>query len=259
MRAKKSLGQHFLMHPRIAERIVHAAALPEGATVLEIGPGTGMLTRPLLLATKKVVAVETDAGLVANLRITFAKEIARGALVLIPGDIRKFDIPNSLAGAPYHIVANIPYYLTGDIIRTFLSSGNPPRSMTLLVQKEVAVRIARDKKESILSIAVKTYGIPHYLFTVPKGAFMPPPSVDSAVLSITDIRRPFTSTSDERRFFEVVKLGFAHKRKLLRGNLAGLASKDDVARALIEAKIPAKARAEDVGLSSWNILAKFLA
>lgn len=254
MKPKKSLGQNFLMHARTAERIADAAALGKGDTVLEIGPGTGMLTAPLLARAKRVIAVEADGDLAEKLRETFREEVASGKLELIAGDIRAFD-PSSIKG-PYALAANIPYYLTGEIIRDFLSAEHKPASMTLLVQKEVAERIARAKKESILSIAVKAYGIPKYLFTVPRGAFVPAPSVDSAVISISDIRMPFASRREEGRFFEVLRAGFAHKRKLLAGNLAAVAEKGAVQQALERAGIPQKARAEDIPLSGWRALSK---
>ena len=254
--AKKSLGQHFLMHARTAERIADAAEI-EGRTVLEIGPGTGMLTRPLIARAKNVIAVEADRALAQALRETFASEIASGRLEVVAGDIRAFD-PGSIR-EPYALVANIPYYITGEIIRTFLGAKKKPGSMTLLVQKEVAERIARSKKESLLSIAVKTYGTPKYLFTVPKGAFVPAPSVDSAVLTITDIRMPFASAGEETRFFEVLRAGFAHKRKLLAGNLSVIAGRETLMRAFERAGIAEKARAEDVPLASWRALARMLA
>ncbi|MEK9184223.1 MAG: rRNA adenine dimethyltransferase family protein, partial [Patescibacteria group bacterium] len=156
MFAKKSLGQNFLMHQQTADRIVHAAELPADATVLEIGPGTGMLTRALLAKGGKVIAVEADHTLVEGLKETFKRELEEGRLELIHADIRSFD--SSILPQPYHLVANIPYYITGEIIRTFLSGSHKPSSMTLLVQKEVAERIVRDPKESLLSLSVKAYG-----------------------------------------------------------------------------------------------------
>lgn len=258
MRAKKSLGQNFLMHARIAERIADAAGIASGDTVLEIGPGTGMLTRPLLARAKKVIAVEADHELTEKLQETFAKEIGEGRLELAYGDIRSFD-PASIKGA-YALVANIPYYITGEIIRMFLSAKHKPRSMTLLVQKEVAERIARAKKESLLSLSVKAYGTPKYQFTVPRGAFLPAPSVDSAVLSVFDIRGDaFSSAEEEKRFFAILHAGFAHKRKLLIRNLETVASPEAVKNAFAGAKIPEKARAEDLALDSWRNLARFLA
>lgn len=255
-RAKKSLGQNFLMHVRIAERIADAAKLPAGSTVLEIGPGTGMLTRPLLQRAGRVIAIEADHELVARLQETFAAELAQKKLVLIYADIRSFD-PSAIE-EPYALVANIPYYITGEIIRTFLSASHKPSSMTLLVQKEVAERAARSQKESLLSLSIKVFGTPQYEFTVPRGAFLPAPNVDSAVLSIRDIKDPFGKKSAETRFFEVLHAGFAHKRKLLLRNLEAVATLHRVRTAFQDAGIPEKARAEDLKLPAWQKLAQML-
>ncbi len=255
-RAKKSLGQNFLMHRQTAERIALAANI-DGKTVLEIGPGTGMLTRALLARAKRVIAIEADTELVQKLQEEFALEIASGALHLIHGDAREFD-PSSI-GEPYALVANIPYYITGELFRKFLTARAKPVSMTFLVQKEVAVRIARSKKESLLSLSVKAFGTPVIEFPVPKGAFVPAPKVDSAVLSVRDIRADaFASPEEENRFFEVLRAGFAHKRKLLAGNLTALATAGKVKEALHESAIPEKARAEDLPLASWQALVRAL-
>lgn len=244
--AKKSLGQNFLMHARIAERIAKASPMCPDDTVLEIGPGTGMLTRELLPRAKKVIAVEADDRLFEELCETFASEISDGKLELFHDDIRTFDISRLPRG--FALVANIPYYITGEIFRMFLTADNQPSSMTLLVQKEVAERIARSKKESLVSLSIKAYGTPEYAFTVPRGAFNPAPKVDSAVLVIRDIsRRQFQSREEETRFFELLHAGFAHKRKFLANNLkeAGI----------VPANLPEKIRAEDVPLATWLALA----
>lgn len=253
IRTKKSLGQNFLMHARIAERIVMVAGLAPDAVVFEIGPGTGMLTRELLKQARKVIALEADHELFEKLKIDFANEIAEGRLELIYGDIRDWDFGAYLNSrysvkdgtGDYELVANIPYYLTGEIFRMFLEAKNQPSSMTLLVQKEVADRIvARDGKESILSLSVKAYGEPKREFLVPRGAFKPAPNVDSAVLTIRNIsRKHFATTEEERRFFTLIHTGFAHKRKFVRKNLseAGFSP----------GNIPEKARAEDLPLSVW--------
>ncbi len=250
MRAKKSLGQNFLMHARIAERIAMVAELAPDAVVFEIGPGTGMLTRELLKLAGKVIALEADYELFETLRTDFANEIAKNRLELIHGDIRTFNITELPKG--YALVANIPYYLTGEIFRMFLESKNQPSAMTLLVQKEVAERIARSKKESILSLSVKAYGTPKREFIVPRGAFKPAPNVDSAVLTIRNIsRKHFTSHTEEERFFALLHAGFAHKRKFVRNNLAeaGFTRQDLVT-------IPEKARAEDLSLDQWLEITK---
>ncbi len=245
-KARKSLGQNFLMHARIAERIALVAGLSPDAVVFEIGPGTGMLTRELLKLSRKVIALEADQGLFETLESDFADERARGRLELLHGDIRTFDISSLPKG--YALVANIPYYLTGEIFRMFLETSNQPSAMTLLVQKEVAERITRSKKESILSLSVKAYGEPTYEFTVKRGAFLPAPKVDSAVLSIRGIsRRRFASKAQEEIFFVLLHAGFAHKRKFVRKNLAEAG--------LSQGNIPEKARAEDLSLSDWLTLA----
>lgn len=255
-RPRKSLGQNFLMHARIAERIADASRVGTDDTVLEIGPGTGMLTKPLLARAKKVVAVETDPELIPILKDTFAADIASGKLELIESDIRSFD-PASLKG-PYALVANIPYYITGEILRSFLESKHRPASMTLLVQKEVAERIARAKKESLLSVSVKIFGAPHYEFTVPRGAFRPAPGVDSAVLAIRDIKSPFKDKGAEGRFFSVVRAGFAHRRKLLIRNLEAVADRETIKKAFSNLSIPEKARSEDLSVQTWERLVALL-
>ena len=245
--AKKSLGQNFLMHARIAERIALTAELTSTSVVFEIGPGTGMLTRELLKLAGKVIALEADHALFEKLQHEFAKEISEGRLDLQYGDIREFDI----ASLPkeYALVANIPYYLTGEIFRMFLEAKQQPSSMTLLVQKEVAERVARSKKESILSLSVKAYGTPKLAFSVPRGAFYPAPNVDSAVLSIRDIsRKNFSSPQEEAYFFTLLHAGFAHKRKFVRKNLSEAN--------LPSGELPEKARAEDLPLSDWLALAR---
>lgn len=256
MRAKQALGQNFLMHQATADRIADAAELSPDAVVLEIGPGTGMLTRSLLSRAGKVVAIETDAELIPGLRDTFAEDLANGKLELVEGDFRSFDLSTLPEG--YAVVANIPYYITGDIIRTLLTASHKPSSIVFLVQKEVAERVARNAKESILSLSVKSYGTPKYMFTVPRGAFRPAPKVDSAVLRIADIHSPFASTEEERSFFDVLHAGFAHKRKRLAKNLEAVANAERTAGALAEAGVGKDARAEDVPLPAWRTISGIL-
>lgn len=255
LRAKKSLGQNFLMHQATAERIARSASLSSKDTVVEIGPGTGKLTIALLALTKSVIAIEKDDALVAQLKETFSNEIQNKKLTLLHEDVRTFSYTKT---TPYHVVANIPYYITGEIIRQFLTAKKKPLSMTLLVQKEVAERIARSKKESLLSLSVKVFGNPAYVFTVSRGSFVPAPKVDSAVLHISDIHTPFASSKEEERFFALLHAGFAHKRKLLIKNLQNLASAEKLLRAFQASGVLDKARAEDISLVSWKKLAKEL-
>lgn len=262
---KKSLGQHFLTNTNIVSSIVDAGEVSELDTVLEIGPGKGILTAELLKRDAKVVAVEKDAELIPFLEEKFKKEVANNRLVLINDDILTFQTPDS-----YKLIANIPYYITGAIIRKFLTTEHQPLKMVLLVQKEVAERIvARDKKESLLSISVKAYGTPKYVKTVKAGSFTPPPKVDSAILVIDDISRDFFNPArfnldtsvkvepcrTEKRFFEVLHAGFAHKRKQLFGNLRAVFDEKFLEERLKRCGIPKNARAEDLSLDDWKNLA----
>ena len=256
MRAKQSLGQNFLMHQKTADRIADAGALTARDTVFEIGPGTGMLTRALLERAGKVIALEADHELIPVLMGQFAPEIKAKKLKLIEGDIRTFDLGTLPKG--YGVVANIPYYVTGEIIRKLLSSKQKPSRVVLLVQKEVAVRVVRSKKESLLSLSVKIYGTARYCFTVPRGAFKPAPKVDSAVLAISDIKAPFSTLKTEDAFFAILHAGFGHKRKRLAKNLEEVASKEKIAKAFTTLSLGENSRAEDMPLATWKSLVEAL-
>jgi 16S rRNA (adenine1518-N6/adenine1519-N6)-dimethyltransferase len=247
MKKKKSLGQHFLHTPSYLKKIVDAADIRTGEMVLEVGPGDGALTALLLERGARVIAVEKDRRLIEILNDRFAGKNVE----IIEDDILHFDISRHVEDREYKIVANIPYYITGALLKKFLSTQKQPSSMTLLLQKEVAWRIARSKKESILSLSVKAYGEPAYIVRVPAGAFSPAPRVDSAVLHIANISREhFTNPSQETRFFELVRAGFSQKRKLLKSNLKPVLG-EKVLTILERAEIGENARAEDVPLSKW--------
>ncbi|TSC61452.1 MAG: 16S rRNA (adenine1518-N6/adenine1519-N6)-dimethyltransferase [Parcubacteria group bacterium Gr01-1014_48] len=257
MAAKKSLGQHFLTSERVIEKIIEAAALTHEDTVLEVGPGRGILTKALLSKAGRIIAVEKDGSLIENLEKLFQKEMASKKFILLHGDIldwkpKKYRL---LAGS-YKVVANIPYYITGIFLRQFLGAKEYPKSMTLLVQKEVADRIvAKDKKESLYSIGVKAYGIPKYEGTVRAGNFSPPPKVDSAILSINNISKSQFDTIDEEVFFTLVRAGFAHKRKQLAANLrSAFGNAFSPEETLPLCNIPPKARAENISLADWKCL-----
>ena len=256
-RSGARLGQHFLTNPVVAHTVAEGAGVGIGTQVLEIGPGTGALTKVLLSLGGRVTAIEKDPALVARLTDTFASEIEAGALRLIEADVRDVD-PGALFDGEYALAANIPYYITGEIVRQFLTAAHKPTTMSLLMQKEVADRIvARDGKESILSLSVKAYGTPRILRKVPPGNFSPPPSVNSAVLQIADISARFFEDVDESRFFEVVRAGFSSKRKLLAGNLRHIVT--DPAILLGRCGLDERARAEDVPLAAWREIAQITA
>lgn len=248
------LGQHFLIHSWAARTLAHAAAPSDGEVIVEIGPGKGILTRELL-SLGPVIAIEKDPELVARVRESFASEIASGRLRIEEGDVRDFN-PATI-GVPYVLAANIPYYITGEIIRQFLTAAAQPRAMALLIQKEVAQRIV-SAKGSILSMSVRAYGTPRLVERVSKSHFSPPPSVDSAILSVSDISKRFFDTVSEENFFEVLRAGFASKRKYAANNLGAVYGKDTALLALAACGIPEKARAEDLDLSQWKTLARVL-
>ncbi len=265
VRAKKSLGQNWLKSESAIKEIVKAGEIKPGDWVLEIGPGRGVLTQALLLAEARVVAAEKDDRLIDFLHEKFAEEIKAGKLILIHDDILNIDfsVGWKSKAEPYKLIANIPYYITGQVIRKFLSEEElQPSLMVLMVQKEVARRIvASDNKESILSMSVKVYGEPKYIKTVPAGAFEPKPNVDSAILQIKNISRDFFLAKkdllegdgeeiSEANFFKILKKGFAQKRKLLKGNL-GVGEET-----LINCKISPNARAEDLALENWQCLTR---
>ncbi|MFM2357428.1 MAG: dimethyladenosine transferase, rRNA (adenine1518-N6/adenine1519-N6)-dimethyltransferase, partial [Candidatus Parcubacteria bacterium] len=180
---KKSLGQNFLRSKKALQAIVEAGHITEQDTVLEIGPGEGVLTEKLLEKAGQVVIIEKDHRLIPLLQEKFSKEITSGKLKLIPGDVLDITIEEYIPTATaYKLIANIPYYITGEILRTFLEKQKQPEKIVLLVQKEVADRImARDKKESILSLSVKIYGDPKREMVVNRESFKPVPNVDSAI------------------------------------------------------------------------------
>lgn len=256
---KKSLGQNFLKSQKALAEILHAGSVSAGDTILEIGPGKGALTEKLLSTGAHVVAIEKDQELVPYLQEKFAIEIEKGLFTLIEGDILEFDILNcKLLTGNYKLVANIPYNITGAIIRMFLESKNQPTTMVLLVQKEVAVRIARDKKESILSLSVKAYSTPTYVSTVSKRYFNPAPKVDSAIIAVQNINRNrFVSHTHEAEFFKLVKTAFAHKRKQLAGNLKeGGYSTEWINATFSNNKILEHVRAEDIHIQTWLDMSK---
>ncbi|MEK7213557.1 MAG: 16S rRNA (adenine(1518)-N(6)/adenine(1519)-N(6))-dimethyltransferase RsmA [Patescibacteria group bacterium] len=249
-KAKKSLGQNFLHAPQVISAMVHAGEISKESTVLEIGPGKGVLTEKLLLTEANIIAIEKDDRAISFLKEKFDKEIKNGKLKLIHGDILEFD---EIELEKYIIIANIPYYITGEFMRKFLETENQPERIVVTLQKEVAKRIV-DKKESILSISVKAYGNPRYLMTVPKKFFRPMPNVDSAVLIIDNISKKFFTDSkiDEKSFFEILKAGFAHKRKVLIRNLEEKIPKKTLEMIWGREGISKNIRAENVTLEMWK-------
>lgn len=252
MQAKKSLGQHFLKSDKALAQIVAAGKLTPHDIVLEIGPGQGVLTERLLAYSEKVIALEKDRTLIPLLQERFALELRIGKLELIEVDVLRYDM--SLLPHSYKIIANIPYYITGAIIEQFLGTAYQPSMMVLLVQKEVAERmVAKGGKESILSIATKAYSVPHIIAKVPAGAFVPTPTVDSAIIALENISRDFFIGIQEEKFFTILKQAFGQKRKTLGATLRPYLA------ALESASINPKTRPEDLTLLDWRRLVRAIA
>lgn len=257
--AKKSLGQHFLNNVRVPKLMADAANLHEGDVVIEIGPGTGVLTRELLARGVHVIAIEIDDRAIAALKETYTDEIAARKLVISKSDIVHTDLTSlGVADGAYKVVANIPYYLSGKLFRIFLETSIQPSCIVFLVQKEVALRIARDTKESLLSLSVKAFGMPRYIKTITRGNFTPAPKVDSAIIAISHISRVNFKNVSESRFFELIHAGFASKRKQLLGNLSRIAEKTTVMDALSTLGMRQDVRAEDIPLEKWLALCNLI-
>jgi len=241
IKPKKSLGQNFLIDENIVKKIVRTAGVDKNDIVLEIGPGTGILTRELAKKAKKVITIEKDEGLAALLKEEGMKNVE-----IVTGDALKC-FPEMKK--EYKVVANIPYYLTSFLIRKFLEMENKPREIVLLIQKEVAQRIcARPKGMNLLAVAVNYYAKPEVAAFVSKNCFWPKPKVDSAIIRITPIKRKRSDL-----FFALVRTGFSHPRKQLANNLSvGLnIKKERIEDALEKNGLNSKARAQELSVDDW--------
>lgn len=253
--AKKSLGQHWLQDTAALEAMCEAAEVQMDDVVLEIGPGFGTLTRHLLDWEANVVALEFDETLVAPLKQKFSRESDAGQLIIRQGDIRTFDFGTMPAG--YKVVANIPYYLTSNLIQLLSETANPPSVVALLIQKEVAERVAAKPGDmSILSITAQFYWNVSLGMKVPAKLFSPPPKVDSQIVTL---QRRFDAPStavDASDFFRLVKAGFSQKRKTLLNSLsAGLRLDKTLVAAVCEAaNVETGRRPQTLSLAEWTSL-----
>ncbi len=251
----KGLGQNFLVDPVILDRIAAAAELEPSDIVLEIGAGTGTLTERLARRAGHVIAVELDQRLMPVLRNELA---ALDNISLIEGDILALD-PASLVegvspGAPYQVVANLPYYITSAVLRHLLEARQPPRRIVVTVQREVAQRIGAEPGEmSLLAVSVQVYGRPQTLFRIKPGSFYPSPQVESAVVRIDLHETPPVPMEDPDEFFRVVRAGFSQRRKQLHNALsAGLHLPSAAVKArLREAGVDSRRRAQSLSIQEW--------
>ena len=250
---KKSLGQHWLKDRDILANIADDANINEDDTVLEIGPGLGTLTSELLRRAKKVVAVELDGDLAAKL----PKQFPGTSLEVVNQDILSFDLTRLPEN--YVVVANVPYYITSKIIQLLTTAVNKPRTIVLLIQKEVAVRLAATPGDmSILAVSAQIYAEVELSDVVPAKFFTPPPKVDSQVVVLNTRAEAMVKPEDEKLFFRVVKAGFSAKRKKLRSSISsGLhISKIEAEELLKSVNISPDDRAEQLSLEDWIRLSK---
>ena len=253
--ARKGLGQNFLIDRGVLDKIIAAAGIENTDTVVEVGPGLGVLTRALAEKAGKVVSVELDRNMVALLRETMA---GVPNVAIVERDILDTP-PESLIGeSNYKVVANLPYYITSPVLRHFLESTHQPQSLVVMVQKEVARQIvARPPETSLLSVAIQFYGTPRIVSYVPAGAFYPPPKVASAILRIDVLPERRLSAEDEAVFFKLARAGFSTRRKQL---INALSSGLDIDKArgaelLQKAGIDPRRRAETLTIDDWlNLL-----
>lgn len=256
VRPNQFRGQHFLIDDEVYEVMIRTARLQENETVLEVGAGLGTLTERLGQVAGRVVAVEIEPTFVRILKDRFH---VHKKIEIVEGDVRKKSVAMLGVSEPYHVVANIPYYLTGIFFRKFLSQDRQPRSMTVLVQKEVAQRmVAKPGEMSMMALSVQLYATVSVVHFVPAKSFYPPPKVESAVVHCVDIH-PFPFTDIEEKFFwRVVRVGFSSPRKQLKNTIqAGFphSSASDIENIFASASILPNARAQELEIADWHRLA----
>jgi 16S rRNA (adenine1518-N6/adenine1519-N6)-dimethyltransferase len=255
LRNNKSLGQHWLKDRGVLAHIAESAELSKEDTVLEIGPGLGTLTSELLRRASKVVAVEFDSELARKLPDQFPGK----NLEVVTSDILSFDLETLPKN--YSVVANVPYYITSKIIQLLMTADNKPRIAVLLVQKEVAERLAaKPGQMSILAVSAQLFADVRLGDVVPAEFFTPPPKVDSQVVILETRTKNYLDDVTEKEFFRVVKAGFSSKRKKLRSSLSGglALSKPEVEALLIRARIDPDMRAEALSLDDWARLTRIV-
>ena len=257
----KALGQNFLIEGWVAEDIAAASGADAGTGVVEVGPGIGSLTTQLARRAGKVVSVELDRRLYPVLAETMAEH---PNFTLVEGDVMQLSLPalvqEHLSGLRPVLCANLPYYITSPIIMRLLEQPLPIRALTVMVQKEAAVRITAapgTRECGAISAAVWYYSTPQMLFSVSRGSFLPAPAVDSAVIRLDLPEELPPDTPPKEDFFRVVRAGFGQRRKMLLNALsAGLCmEKDGVRQLLAAAALPETTRAEQVTLAQWKALA----
>ncbi len=251
IRPDKGLGQHFLHDESVILDMLEAANINKSDTVLEVGPGLGVLTSALVQRAGHVVVFELDDKLADIVESQRAEN-----LTVMRGDALELPLPPRGSALPYKVVANIPYSITGKLIRHLITSLSGPISMTLLVQKEVAERMcAKPGQMSALSVAVQLHGTARIVRIVPPEAFYPAPKVDSAVVHV-DLSGGLTLDVEEKAFMRLVKFGFSQKRKQLKNTLAaGLRVEPaEIEKLLVKVRLAPTARAQELSMTQWRLL-----
>jgi 16S rRNA (adenine1518-N6/adenine1519-N6)-dimethyltransferase len=253
----KGLGQNFLISEGVLRRIIDAAELSEQDVVIEVGAGLGTLTRQLAEQAGQVIALEIDRRLLPVLHQTLDQY---SRVRIVHGDVLAIE-PEDLVSGSYKVVANLPYYITSAILRHFLEARTKPSLMVVTVQREVMERIMASPGDmSLLAVSVQLYGRPSIVTRVPPGAFYPSPRVHSAVLRIDLHERPIVEVDDVKRFFDVMRAGFAQRRKQLRNSLSqGLnLPVRSVVDALHRCGIDEKQRPQELSIEQWALLCREL-
>ena len=247
--AQKGFGQNFLVDSAVLDQIVHAADLDPSDTVIEVGPGPGVLSQRLAPQVKQLIAVEIDEKMIQPWQ-KLMKPYPH--VVIINQDVLDF-VPPTHA---YKLVANIPYYITSPILKHFLRSQqvNRPQSIVLMIQKEVAQRICSTKKPTLLSWEIRVFGAPELVCTVPPQAFYPPPKVDSAVLKIELLERPRIAEEEMDEFFQLLSIAYQQPRKSLLNNLQAQKPREHVETLLNEMGLDLKIRPHQLDLEQWKAL-----
>ena len=263
--ARKRFGQHWLRSEAILNQIIEAGELIEGDRVLEIGPGQGVLTQRLLQTPAKVLSVEIDRDLCLMLRDQFIPFMATGQFRLIEADFLQLNFDQALTDfelvRPNKVIANIPYYITAPILEKLLGTIRQPNphpfdSIVLLVQKEISDRLCATpgkKANGALTIRAQYLADCEEICLVPPSAFKPPPKVESAVVRLRP-RSIATPAKDPARLSQLLKLGFAQKRKMLRNNLQSVIDRSVLSNLLTQLNLNPQARAEELGVADWITL-----
>ena len=258
LRPNKALGQHFLIDRAALASLVEAAELSLEESVLEVGAGTGVLTIELARRVQRVIAVELDRQMLPLLKESTSPF---PQVEILPRDLLQVDPGELLRGQTYKLVANLPYYITALTLRHFLECTHPPSSLVVMVQKEVAERMAAEPGDmSLLALSVQFYGAPRIIASVPAEAFFPPPKVDSAIIRVDLFQQPPLSGTARDDFFHLTHAGFAEKRKQLHNSLAHNlhVSQATVGDWLTTAGIDPMRRAETLSLDEWLCLTRIV-